>query len=40
LQQQAYLIRLRKVRDAVLLRFRGKCVPTLAELSQLTATDG
>jgi hypothetical protein len=30
---------LRKARAAVLLRFRGKRVPTLAELSQLTAAD-
>jgi hypothetical protein len=39
LQQQADLVMLRKARAAVLLRFRGKRVPTLAELSQLTATD-
>jgi hypothetical protein len=39
LQQQAALVMLRKARAAVLLRFRGKRVPTLAELSQLTATD-
>jgi hypothetical protein len=39
LQQQADLVMLRKTRAAVLLRFRGKRVPTLAELSQLTATD-
>ena len=38
-QQQADLVMLRKARAAVLLRFRGKRVPTLAELSQLTATD-
>jgi hypothetical protein len=34
LQQQADLMMLRKARAAVLLRFRGKRVPTLAELSQ------
>jgi hypothetical protein len=39
LQQQADLVMLRKARAAVLLRFRGKRVPTLAELSQLTTTD-
>ena len=39
LQQQADLVMLRKARAAVLLRFRGKRVPTLTELSQLTATD-
>jgi len=39
LQQQADLVMLRKGRAAVLLRFRGKRVPTLAELSQLTATE-
>jgi hypothetical protein len=39
LQQQSDLVMLRKARAAVLLRFRGKRVPTLAELSQLTATD-
>ena len=39
LQQQADLVMLRKARAAVLLRFRGKRVPTLAELSQLTAMD-
>jgi len=39
LQQQADLVMLRKARAAALLRFRGKRVPTLAELSQLTATD-
>ena len=39
LQQQADLVMLRKARAAILLRFRGKRVPTLAELSQLTATD-
>ena len=39
LQQQADLVMLRKARAAVLLRFRGKRVPTLAELSQLAATD-
>jgi hypothetical protein len=39
LQQQADLVMLRKARAAGLLRFRGKRVPALAELSQLTATD-
>jgi len=39
LQQQADLVMLRKARAAVLLRFRGKRIPTLAELSQLAATD-
>ena len=39
LQQQADLVMLRKARAAVLLRFRGKRVPTLAELSQLATTD-
>ena len=39
LQQQADLVMLRKARAAVLLRFRGKRVPTLAELSQLAPTD-
>ena len=39
LQQQADLVMLRKARAAVLLRFRGKRVPTLAELSQLAAMD-
>ena len=38
-QQQADLVMLRKARAAVLLRFRGKRVPTLAELSQLAAMD-
>jgi hypothetical protein len=38
LQQQADLVMLRKARAAVLLRFRGKRVPTLAELSGLAAT--
>jgi hypothetical protein len=38
-QQQADLVMLRKARAAVLLRFRGKRVPTLAELSQLTVMD-
>jgi hypothetical protein len=37
LQQQADLVMLRKARAAVLLRFRGKRIPTLAELDQLTA---
>jgi hypothetical protein len=36
LQRRADLVMLRKARAAVLLRFRGKRVPTLAELSQLT----
>lgn len=36
LQRQADLVMLRKARAAVLLRFRGKRIPTLAELSQLT----
>jgi hypothetical protein len=39
LQQQADLVMVRKARAAVLLRFRGKRVPMLAGLSQLTATD-
>ena len=39
LQQQADLVMLRKARAAVLLRFRGKRVPTLAELSQRAAMD-
>jgi energy-converting hydrogenase A subunit M len=39
LQQQVDLVMLRKARAAVLLRFRGKRVPTLAELSQLAAMD-
>ena len=39
LQQQADLVMLRKARAAVLLRFRGKRVPTLAELSGLAAPD-
>ncbi len=37
LQRQADLVMLRKARAAVLLRFRGKRIPTLAELGQLTA---
>lgn len=37
LQHQADLVMLGKARAAVLLRFRGKRVPTPAELSQLTA---
>jgi hypothetical protein len=37
LQRQADLIMLRKARAANLLRFRGKRVPTLAELDQLTS---
>jgi hypothetical protein len=38
-QQQADLVMLCRVRAAVLLRCRGKRVPTLAELSQLTVMD-
>jgi len=34
-QQEADLVMLRKARAAVLLRFRGKRLPTLAELDQL-----
>jgi hypothetical protein len=37
LQRQADLVMLRKARAAVLLRFRGKRIPTLTELDQLTA---
>jgi hypothetical protein len=37
LQQAADLVMLRKARAAVLLRFRGRRVPTLAELSELAA---
>lgn len=37
LQQQADLVMLRKARAAVLLRFRGKRIPTPAELSQLSS---
>lgn len=36
LQHEADLVMLRKARAAVLLRFRGKRLPTLAELDQLT----
>lgn len=36
LQQQADLVMLRKARAAVLLRFRGHRLPSLAELSRLT----
>ena len=36
-QQQADLVMLRKARAAVLLRFRGKRIPTLTELDQLSA---
>lgn len=36
LQRQANLVMLRKARAAVLLRFRGKPVPTVAELRQLS----
>jgi hypothetical protein len=39
LQQQADLVTLRKARAAVLLRFRGKRVPTVAELDQLATMD-
>ena len=39
LQQQADLVMLRKARAAVLLRFRGKRMPTVAELDQLATTD-
>ena len=39
LQQQADLVMLRKARAAVLLRFRGKRVPTVAELDQLATMD-
>ncbi len=35
LQEEADLVMLRKGRAAVLLRFRGKAVPSLAELRQL-----
>jgi hypothetical protein len=35
LQRQADLVMLRKARAAVLLRFRGKRIPTLTELDQL-----
>ncbi len=38
LQQQADLVMLRKARAAVLLRFRGKRIPTPAKLSQLTGS--
>jgi hypothetical protein len=36
LQEQADLVMLRKARAAVLLRFRGQRIPTLAELSQMS----
>ena len=36
LQEQADLVMLRKARAAVLLRFRGHRLPTLAELGRLT----
>jgi len=39
LPQQADLVMLRKAQAAVLLRFRDKRVPTLAELNQLAITD-
>ncbi|MSQ48158.1 MAG: hypothetical protein EXR78_07185 [Deltaproteobacteria bacterium] len=35
-QRQADLVMLRKARAAVLLRFRGKRIPTLTELDQVT----
>jgi hypothetical protein len=38
LQRQADLVMLRKAHAAVLLRFRGKRIPTLAELNQLAAS--
>ena len=38
LQKQADLVMLRKARAAVLLRFRGKRIPTLAEIDQLSAS--
>lgn len=38
-QHQADLVMLRKARAAVWLRFRGKRLPTLAELNQLTAAE-
>src|SRR5439155_17763029 len=37
LQQQADLVMLRKARAAVLLRFRGKRIPTPTELGQLAS---
>jgi hypothetical protein len=36
LQQQADMVMLRKARAAVLLRFRGRRLPTLAELARQT----
>lgn len=39
LQGEADLVMLRKARAAVLLRFRGKRLPTLAELDQLTESN-
>lgn len=39
LQRQADLVMLRKARAAVLLRFRGKRVPTVAELDHLATMD-
>jgi len=39
LQRQADLVMLRKARAANLLRFRGKRVPTLAELDQLISPE-
>ena len=38
LQSEADLLMLRKAHAAVLLRFRGQRVPTLAELNELTRT--
>lgn len=38
LQKQTDLVMLRKARAAVLLRFRGKRIPTLTELDQLTTS--
>ncbi len=38
LQHQADLVMLRKAHAAVLLRFHGKRLPTLAELNRLTAS--
>lgn len=39
LQQRADLVMMRKARAAVLLRFRGKRIPTLAELDQETSSN-
>jgi hypothetical protein len=38
LQGRADLVMLRKARAAVLLRFRGRRPPTLAELGQMTSS--